>query len=153
MTTIKDHKPRRGKTVSEAEFRRLWLDLSISQGEVGRRLGISGEAALSRALARGLPRRPAERPWTQQIDRERVYRLRRSGLSLNAIAALTGNARSSIQRILKLAGIAEPKKAIRADRIASIALAASASETKAAMRDAEMLDGRRDPRNTGKRAA
>lgn len=49
---------RRGKSITEAEFRRLWLDNSITRAEIAKRLGIGEAAARSRAIRRGLPARP-----------------------------------------------------------------------------------------------
>jgi DNA-binding CsgD family transcriptional regulator len=49
---------KRGKSVSDAEFRRLWGDRSLTLAEVGSILGISGAAVTSRAECRGLPHRP-----------------------------------------------------------------------------------------------
>lgn len=48
---------KRGIRMSNADFRALWFDLSISSAEIGRRLGISGSAVRQRARARGLPTR------------------------------------------------------------------------------------------------
>jgi hypothetical protein len=48
---------KRGKPVSMAEFVRLWNDLSLTQDEIGERLGISRAAVYFRAKKRGLPAR------------------------------------------------------------------------------------------------
>lgn len=47
----------RGKRVSEAEFRRLYLDKSKTLAQVGSELGISPRSVQHRAKARGLPLR------------------------------------------------------------------------------------------------
>lgn len=44
----------RGKMVSNAEFKRLWLDRSNTVAEIGSMLGISGSAVTCRAIIRGL---------------------------------------------------------------------------------------------------
>ena len=48
---------RRGRVVSESEFRRLWADKGLSLQEIGAQLGISQQAVSCRAKARGLPPR------------------------------------------------------------------------------------------------
>jgi lambda repressor-like predicted transcriptional regulator len=148
MSARKGQKPNRGKQVTVAEFRRMWLDLSISQGEIGKRLGITGQAALCRALSRGLAPRPSKRPWTRKIDHIRIARLYTSGLSIAAIAKVTGHSRNAIQNALQMQGVAmrpvgKPAP-VQVNRLLAEAMAASARETRAAMRDAEMVDG--DPR-------
>lgn len=52
----------RGKTTSEAEFRRLWMDRTLTQREIGEILGISTTAVQFRAKARGLPPRKKKVP-------------------------------------------------------------------------------------------
>lgn len=52
MMTLK-----RGKPISNAEFRRLWLDMSITTAQIGEQLGISQQAGCARASTRGLPKR------------------------------------------------------------------------------------------------
>lgn len=59
----------RGKTVSRAEFARLWNDHSLTCSEIGSRLGISAQAVRFRALARNLPERP-------RYPRERFHLVR-----------------------------------------------------------------------------
>lgn len=149
-------KPNRGKTVSEAEFRRMWQDPTISQGEIARRLGISGQAALYRALCRGLSPRPRQRLWTRTVDHERVARLYVSGLSIAAIAKLTGYSRGGIQNALRVKGV-QPRPVgkpapVPTSNLAVVLMAASARETEAALRLSEMVDGFRDPGRT-RRAA
>lgn len=48
---------KRGKSVTMAEFERLWNDLSLTQGEIGEKLGITRAAVRFRAKRRGLPAR------------------------------------------------------------------------------------------------
>lgn len=48
----------RGKAISEAEFRRMWQDASLSITDIGRHLGIGCNAVRSRAAVRGLGERP-----------------------------------------------------------------------------------------------
>lgn len=65
-----------GRRTSEAEFRRLWLDTSISTEEIGRHLDISQQAVCCRAKARGLPPRGANRATQWAITGERAEQLR-----------------------------------------------------------------------------
>lgn len=48
----------RGKTLSHAEFARMWSDHGMTLAEIGSRLDISVQAVRCRAAARGLPARP-----------------------------------------------------------------------------------------------
>lgn len=48
---------RRGKTISEAEFRRLWDDPEISSSAIAKRLDITVSAVCCRARIRGFPPR------------------------------------------------------------------------------------------------
>lgn len=145
---------KRGKIVSEAEFRRMWADLTISQNEIGRRLGISGEAVRFRAAARNLPPRPKERRFAQVIDAERAARLYRSGLSEDAVAAVMGTKRPTVQGALNRLGVKRrgrhDKASISPDEVTLRLMAASARETLGHMACAEMLD---DPRRVMRRAA
>lgn len=51
-------KPRpTGRQVSNAEFRRLWTDRSLTVAQIGALLGITEQAVASRAKTRGLPKR------------------------------------------------------------------------------------------------
>lgn len=139
---------KRGKRVSEAEFRRMWGDLSISQNEIGRRLGISGEAVRFRAAARELPPRPPARPFARRHDHARIVRLYRSGLAMHVIAQQLGCTRSVVRLALDNAGVKrrgrhDPAGVTNAEFM-RLAMATSARETRAAMWDAEMVDG--DPR-------
>lgn len=73
-TSVRAH---RGKTMSRAEFARLWNDHSITVAEIGARLGISSQAVRFRALARDLPDRPRyprERFHVVQPEQEAEFR-------------------------------------------------------------------------------
>jgi hypothetical protein len=48
---------KRGKTISEAAFKRLWLDNSITTEAIGDMLGITRANVSARARRRGLPTR------------------------------------------------------------------------------------------------
>jgi len=136
----------RGKRVSEAEFRRLWGDMSISVTEIGRRLGISGNAVKMRAKCRELPDRPRGRPFARKHDHTRLISLYRAGLSMHAIARAEGCAEHTVFKALQRAGerSRHRKDPMTTNSPALALLAASARETEAAMWDSDMADG--DPR-------
>lgn len=136
----------RGKRISEAEFRRMWEDMSISQSEIGRRLGISGNAVKMRAKVRGLPDRPKGRPFARKMDHGRLAALYRAGLSMHAIACAEGCAEHTVFKALQRAGVESRhrKDPMTTGCLVKAAMAASARETQAAMWDSEMVDG--DPR-------
>lgn len=52
-------KVNRGKVVSEAAFRRMWMDLAITREEIGALIGITPQCVMKRAKRRGLPSRRA----------------------------------------------------------------------------------------------
>ena len=58
----------------EAEFRRMWADLSVSVEDIGRRTGISGNAVKMRAKRQDLPDRPRGRPFARRHDHDRMVR-------------------------------------------------------------------------------
>lgn len=138
---------KRGKTVSEAEFRRMWADTSISQAEIGRRLGISGEAVRYRAASRNLPPRSPARPFARKFDHARIVRMYRAGLAMHVIAGVLGCTTSVVRLALDNAGVKRRSRhdpaGVTAAEYMQRALAASAKETRAAMWDAEMNDGDR----------
>ena len=139
-------KPRRtGKRVSEAEFRRMWADLSLSQAEIGRRLGISGEAVRFRAASRDLPPRPPQRPFARQFDHERIVRLYLAGMSADAVAKRVGCSRAVVKAAVIRAGHQMRSRNMpgrpKPDDLLREAMAASAREEQAALRLAEMVDG------------
>lgn len=50
-------KVNRGKVVSEAAFRRMWMDLTMTRAEIGAVIGITPQCVMKRAKRRGLPSR------------------------------------------------------------------------------------------------
>lgn len=157
MTTLKGKQRHTGKRVSEAEFRRMWADQTLSQAEIGRRLGISGSAVRSRAATRGLPPRPDDRHFARQFDHERIVRLYLAGFSAESVSARIGCSLSVVRHAVIRAGHKMRSRNMagrpKVDDILRAAMAASAREEQAALRLAEMVDGVRDPNNTGRRAA
>ena len=134
----------KGKVVSEAEFRRLWEDMSISQEEIGRKLGITSQAVRYRAARRGLAPRPRARPFARTVDYSRVVRLYKAGLSQVAVATIVGCPVPSVKAALVEAGVELRGRHRRAslslrDAMAHV-FAASARETQDALRKARMVD-------------
>lgn len=144
-------KPNRGKIVSEAAFRRMWEDLTISQVEIGRQLGISPAGVRGRAASRGLPPRDPARPWRRKLDHARIIRLYQSGLSTVSIAKMLGCDAGTVRAALVRAEVPlRPRHrnapgAVTAEAWVAKVLAASARETEAALCLAEMKDGYRNP--------
>lgn len=144
---------KRGKRISEAEFRRLWDDLSITVAEIGERLGIGQTAVSSRARTRKLPPRPARNGTAPVCDPDVLTRLWLADVPILEIAAALGCDEKTVRNTRRRLGLSErgPGKRKTAVSLADfralqlrIAMAASARETQAAMWDSEMVDG--DPR-------
>ena len=105
MMSHADRARKRGPVVSEAEFRRLWADLTISVEEIGRRLGISGNAVRQRADVRGFAPRPRGRPFARRCDHDQIVELYLSGLSMPKIAVRLGVTGNNVLMALRRAGI------------------------------------------------
>ena len=138
-------KPRNtGRIVSDAEFRRMWEDMSISQNEIGRRLGISSEAVRFRAASRKLPPRPRARPFARTVDYQRVVRLYKAGLSQSAVAAVVGVPITSIKAALVEAGVEirgrHPGASLSVKDAMARVMAMEARETAEALRLSDMVD-------------
>jgi hypothetical protein len=136
----------RGKRISDAQFRRWWDDPALTLGEIGARLGVSSKAVSQRAAVRGFPQRVGGR--CRIYDAARIVALYRLGLSERAVAAVMGCSRCAVQGALNAAGVVRRVRGVpsplrpEAAREALVALAmrGAARETRAAMRDAEMID-------------
>ena len=94
-----------GKQVSNAEFRRMWLDPSLSQKDIGRKLGISYQAVRFRAIARGLPPARVVKPWKRSITPDREDEFRRLWLA--------GVRTADIQAHFGLSYAADPARSAR----------------------------------------
>lgn len=80
---------RRGKTVSEAEFRRLWLDRSLTIKSIAIDLDITAQAVRFRAKSRGLdPRRGYPREMVQAIRDPEFARMWNAGVRTCDLVAL-----------------------------------------------------------------
>lgn len=140
---------RRGKTVSEAEFRRMWNDLSMTLAQVGEVLGITQAAVSARAATRGMPPRPYG-PVPLIKDEARFRAMWSAGVHSRQIAITLGihekTVRNHAKRLclprrvggkgrgITMAGYAEARMAE--------AMARGAREIRAQWALAEMVDGR-----------
>jgi hypothetical protein len=146
MRVLCEKRARRGKRVSDAEFRRLWDDPALTLAAIGAKLEISVNAVLGRARVRGLSARPdGRRP---VYDRALLVALYRLGLSEQAVADRVGCARSVVNLALRAAGVARRERGkpsplrpeAAREALLALALRGVAQETTVAMRDAEMVD-------------
>lgn len=109
----------RGKTISEAEFRRMWQDESLTITEIGRRLGIGCNAVRSRAAVRGLGDRPIKHPRmsTKKIDDDAMRKLWVKGVPIDEICDRLGVGKASIRLAIKRLGLtARPHGGVRGTR-------------------------------------
>ena len=92
----------RGKRMSEAEFRRLWLDRGVSRAEIAAKLGITPDSVRFRARARGLGAkpRPMKLIWTDELAE-----MWRAGVCGRDIADRHGVAYSTMSRRAAAAGM------------------------------------------------
>lgn len=67
---------RRGKRISEAEFRRLWEDRTLTVEQIGKMLDITESAVTCRAKARGLAPRGNSKKHKQSFQGKRLEALR-----------------------------------------------------------------------------
>jgi hypothetical protein len=134
----------RGKCISEAEFRRLWSDLTITVAEIGERLGIGQQAVTYRAQTRRLPSRP-KRGSKLACDDGMFRRLYAAGIPHNEIAQFFGCDLKTVLNTRKRLGLQQrphgKRCTVRMDDLLRQVLQASARETQAAMWDSEMVDG------------
>jgi hypothetical protein len=145
---------KRGKIVSEAEFRRMWLDASLTAREIGERLGVTEQAVRCRAISRGLPPRKGGGGKFRKIDPERFRRMWDANVGSADIARAFRVTQPCVNLRAREWGF--PKRNCTRWNMVPLVrflLAETARETEAALRLAEMVDGYRDPRNTGRRAA
>ena len=148
MTNTTAH---RGKIVSEAEFRRMWLDDSMTTTQIGAALGISQSAACQRAKARSLPpRRYGPAPLIS--DTTKLADLWKAGVSVADIAARTGVCERTVRTMARKLGLPQRRGGKRSTTslavFAEMQLAARMAEAarieRAEWWNAEMIDGHRD---------
>lgn len=154
MTTKNKPRPT-GKTVSNAEFRRMWMDETITATEIGRRLGITVQAVRIRARVRNLPPRKGGAGKVKKIDPVLFRKLWDANVSPVEIGRLFNCCPQNVTKRAREWGF--PQRDCHKWNVVSLAafiLSVSARETQAALKMAKMVDGFRDARSiTGKRAA
>jgi hypothetical protein len=143
----------RGALMSEAAFARLWSDPAVHVADIARTLGITRQAVAIRARVRGLPPRKGARKAVRDRVEDRCpdfAALWTAGVGLVAMMEHLGCCHTAILKAAARLGL--PKRRLTrwnaltmADYRATLlrdAMAASARETRAAMKLAEMVDGR-----------
>lgn len=80
---------KRGKQVSASEFRRLWMDKSMTLAQIGASLGVSGAAVTCRAARRDLPPRQMG-PLPLLHDEALFAEMWAEGVKVNEMAAHFG---------------------------------------------------------------
>lgn len=152
---------KRGKLISDAEFRRWWADETMCIGDMAARLGVSLHAVSCRAKARGLPARPRTRQ-LKISDTAEFTAMWNAGVQTRDIMEHFGcshlTPRNTAARLglkprgwgwyspVRLADYLRDKEAAAM----AAAMAASAAETRAVMKLCEMTD---HPSIFNKRAA
>lgn len=96
-------RPNRGITVSEADFRRMWEDESLTLMAIGQRLGISAQAVVCRADARCLPKRKIFRD--RAITDPEFPAMYRAGVSTRELQELYGCAHTVIPKTARAMGL------------------------------------------------
>jgi hypothetical protein len=130
----------RGRRMSEAEFRRLWLSRDVTMEDIARIIGTTASAVYWRAHVRGLGSKPRARKleWTAEMTA-----MWHAGVCSRDMAAAAGVAPSTISRRAKAAGmpprctgyrplmtLAEWREAQMAERMRAVAERESAIERK-----------------------
>lgn len=132
-----------GRVVSEAQFRRWWLDTSITVAQIGERLGIGQQAVTHRAQIRKLPPRPKSGA-KPACDEAKFRRLYAAGISHVEMAEFFDCDIKTVLNTRKRLGISNRPRGKRCKvKLADIlreCLAAAAREEQAALRLAEMVD-------------
>lgn len=140
------------KRIPRAAIRDAWGDTSLSSAEAATKLGISRSTLWKRAKAMGLPDRPQGHP--QRITGPEFDAMWLAGVLGADIAAhyrchvMTVHCEAKRRGLparpmgrRKVLRLSDYLAARRSDALA-LAMAAEAKRTRAAMRDAEMVDGR-----------
>jgi hypothetical protein len=145
---------KRGKRVSEAEFRRMWLDESLTSREIGERLGVTEQAVRWRAKVRGLPHRKGGGGKFRKIDPVRFRAMWDANVGSADIARAFGVCQPCVNLRAREWGF--PKRNCTRWNMVPLARflwAETARKEQAALRLAEMVDGYRDPNSVRGKAA
>lgn len=144
---------KRGKRISDAEFRRLWLDPDVPAQAIADRLGITVQAVRLRAMARKLPKRKGGGGKNRKINPALFREMWAANVGMEAMARFFGVHPNCITKRRTEWGL--PRRACsrwNSISVAGFLLAKAAHETEAALAMAEMVDGRRTG-GDGRRAA
>lgn len=151
MTVTAAH---RGKIVSEAEFRRMWFNSALSVEEIGNILGISQAGVSTRAKTRKLPNRTENGfgHFTRSIDDAVFADMWAAGVGRDEIATHYGCSLKTVRNTrarlgLEIRGYGERPKMTMAQFLEarlSARMAETAKIERAALWDAEMIDGHRN---------
>ena len=136
----------RGKIVSEAEFRRMWRDKSTPASVIADRLDVSVQAVTSRARIRGMEKRPGGGGMNRKLDPDLFRKMWLANVGAAEIAAYFGLSHSnSISMRAREWGMPKRKcSRWNAITVAAFFLAETARTERAALWDAEMIDGHRN---------
>jgi hypothetical protein len=103
-------RPVRAARVPIAELVRLYVDLNLGSAEVGRRVGMSGQAVIYNLRAAGIPIRSQGHPVTRRLGStpktydpalvDRIRQLAADGLTQPEIAEQTGTSRKVVWRVM-----------------------------------------------------
>lgn len=154
MSAIKGQRPHRGRTVTAAEFRRMWFDVTMTQEDIAAALDIGLRSVWQRARHRGMPPRTGITNAVCTLDAaaEAMWRAR---VSVEDIAAAYGLTVSAVHKHMRAGGIQRSRPVTRWRPAISIddyraaqlaeAMARDAAVTRQALFDSEMVDkiGRR----------
>lgn len=94
----------RGKSVSQAEFKRLWEDETLTIAEIGLILNVQSTSVSLRAKKRGLPKRMGGRKY-KQIDTARLAAMWEARVDRGEIAAFFGLSESQLHRLARRDGL------------------------------------------------
>lgn len=145
--------------INRRVFEAMWFDPTVTTDEIAARFGLYRTSVTPLGYRLGLPpRKTGAKP---KVCRDTFCALWLAHVSTAEIARHLGISRNYTGVLARRFGLGNRPQGMRgtismADyRVLQLreALAARAREEQAALRMAEMVDGRRDPRNTGKRAA
>lgn len=149
MTAIKGQRPHRGKTVTFAQFERMWHDTSLTQADIAAALGICVRAVWQRARHRGMPPRTGITNAVCTLD-DAAEAMWRAGVDAGDIARSYGLTVSAVHKHMRTAGVQRGRPVTRWQPAISLAdyraaqlgeaMAREAAATRAAMMDAEMVD-------------
>lgn len=145
--------------VSRAAFASMWNDRSCTTDQIAAAFGMHRSTVAPTGQRLGLP--PRKTGTKPQIPREPFASLWMAGVAAAEIAAELGIGLKHTTIVARRLGLQPRHRNFRAGitladyraQLLRAAMAASASETAAALRMAEMVDGRQDGRWPARRAA